>query len=135
MKKNIRKMRKAANIAARKNLKRGTFLAWNGGIATVEEFADGVALPAGYARLVIDRTGDDHGAIVIAPNGDRWSIRTRRIDNMIRGGRRASEFAHYRSQMWRESRKKLAREKADHIRYIATPEGAAQWALILAQLA
>lgn len=44
------------NAALIENVRAGTFLAWNGGIATADEYvASRDPLPAGYCRLVIDR--------------------------------------------------------------------------------
>ena len=44
------------NATLIENVRRGTFIAWNGGEATAEEYvASRGALPSGYVRLVLDR--------------------------------------------------------------------------------
>lgn len=43
------------NAALIENVRAGTFLAWNGGAASADEYVCTNTLPAGYCRLVIDR--------------------------------------------------------------------------------
>ena len=43
------------NAALIENVRAGTFLAWNGGVGSADEYVGNRDLPAGYCRLVVDR--------------------------------------------------------------------------------